>query len=82
MGIVWSWNYRFAMGQFSKLLKRNSPELNPAEFFWLNMKRKTTNKINKAMEELKLKLDQIVKDLITKEFIKSKCSFDYFFYLI
>ncbi|KAB1158233.1 hypothetical protein F6464_00605 [Flavobacterium luteum] len=24
-----------------------SPELNPAEFVWLNMKRKTTNKIYK-----------------------------------
>jgi transposase len=47
-----------------------SPELNPAELVWLNMKRKTTNKIYKTMEELKLKLDQIVKELITKEFIK------------
>ena len=56
-----------------------SPELNPAELVWLNMKRKTTNKIYKTMEELKLKLDEIVKELITQEFIKNLCSFDYFF---
>jgi transposase len=56
-----------------------SPELNPAELVWLNMKRKTTNKIYKTMEELKLKLDQIVKELITEKFIKDLCSFDYFF---
>ena len=43
-----------------------SPELNPAELVWLNMKRKTTNKIYKTMEELKLKLDEIVKELITE----------------
>ena len=30
-----------------------SPELNPAELVWLNMKRKTTNKVYKTMEELK-----------------------------
>ena len=56
-----------------------SPELNPAELVWLNMKRKTTNKIYKTMEELKLKLDEIVKELITEKFIKDLCSFDYFF---
>jgi transposase len=56
-----------------------SPELNPAELVWLNMKRKTTNKIYKTMEELKLKLDEIVKELITEKFIKNLCSFDYFF---
>ena len=56
-----------------------SPELNPAELVWLNMKRKTTNKIYKTMEKLKLKLDEIVKELITENFIKNLCSFDYFF---
>jgi transposase len=56
-----------------------SPELNPAELVWLNMKRKTTNKIYKTMEELKLKLDEIVKELITEKFIKDLCSFDYLF---
>lgn len=55
------------------------PELNPAELVWLNMKRKTTNKIYKTMEELKIKLDEIVKELITENFIKNLCSFDYFF---
>ena len=56
-----------------------SPELNPAELVWLNMKRKTTNKIYKTMEELKIKLHQIVETLITKEFIMSLCGFSYFF---
>jgi transposase len=39
-----------------------SPELNPAELVWLNMKRKTTNKIYKKMEELKLKIEEIVNE--------------------
>jgi transposase len=56
-----------------------SPELNPAELVWLNMKRKTTNIIYKTMEELKQRLNEIVKNLITKEFIKSLCGFSYFF---
>jgi transposase len=56
-----------------------SPELNPAELVWLNMKRKTTNVISKTMEELKIKIDEIVNKLITPEFIKSLCGFSYFF---
>jgi len=56
-----------------------SPELNPAELVWLNMKRKTTNIIYKTMEELKTNLDQIVENLITKEFIMNLCGFSYFF---
>jgi transposase len=56
-----------------------SPELNPAELVWLNMKRKTTNTIYKTMEELKIKIDEIVSDLITTDFIKSLCGFSYFF---
>lgn len=56
-----------------------SPELNPAELVWHNMKRKTTNKIYKTMEEIKLKLDEIVKELFTEKFIKNLCSFDCFF---
>lgn len=56
-----------------------SPELNPAELVWLNMKRKTTNKIYKTMDELKIEINKIVKELITDEFIKSLCKFDYFF---
>jgi hypothetical protein len=31
------------------------------------------------MEVLKLKIDEIVKELINEEFIKSLCGFDYFF---
>ena len=56
-----------------------SPELNPAELVWLNLKRKRTNLTYKTMEELKIKLDQIVENLITKEFIMSLCGFSYFF---
>jgi hypothetical protein len=43
------------------------------------MKRKTTNVISKTMEELKIKIDEIVNKLITPEFIKSLCGFSYFF---
>jgi len=55
-----------------------SPELNPAELVWLNMKRKTTNKIYKTMEELKLELKRTVENLSTKEFVISLCDFNYF----
>lgn len=54
-----------------------SPELNPAELVWLNMKRRLINKIFKAMEELKLELNQIVQEMITETFIKNLCGFDY-----
>lgn len=56
-----------------------SPELNPAELVWLNMKRKITNKIYKTMDELKSELNKIVETLITKEFIMELCGFSYFF---
>lgn len=56
-----------------------SPELNPAELVWLNIKRKMTNKIYKTMEDLKTELDIIVKKLITEKFILSLCRFNYFF---
>ena len=55
-----------------------SPELNPAELVWLNMKRKITNKVYKTMEELKIKINQIVIELLTDKFIKNLCGFDYF----
>jgi transposase len=55
-----------------------SPELNPAELVWLNMKRKITNKTYKTMEELKIKINQIVNELLTEAFIKKLCRFDYF----
>lgn len=56
-----------------------SPELNPAELLWLNMKRKLTNITIKTMPELKLKIDQIVAELINPTFIKSLTGFSYFF---
>ena len=56
-----------------------SPELNPAELVWLNIKRKMTNKIYKTMDDLKIELDIIVGKLITKDFILSLCGFSYFF---
>lgn len=55
-----------------------SPELNPAELVWLNMKREITNKVYKTMEELKIKINQIVNELLTEAFIKKLCCFDYF----
>jgi transposase len=55
-----------------------SPELNPAELVWLNMKREITNKVYKTMEELKIKINQIVNELLTEVFIKKLCCFDYF----
>ena len=59
-----------------------SPELNPAELVWLNMKKKTTNKIYKTMEELRLKIDEIAKEVINEKFIKNLCAFSYFFNLL
>ncbi|WP_295221335.1 transposase [uncultured Chryseobacterium sp.] len=56
-----------------------SPELNPAELVWLQMKRKMTPKIYKTMEELKTGISKIVKNLITRELIIDLCGFDYFF---
>jgi transposase len=56
-----------------------SPELNPAELVWLNMKRKTTNIIYKTMEQLKEALNEIAQTIINKEFILNLCKFDYFF---
>jgi transposase len=56
-----------------------STELNSAELVWLDMKRKTTNKIYKTMEELKLKIDEIAKEVINKKCIKNLCGFSYFF---
>lgn len=56
-----------------------SPELNPAELVWLNMKRKITNITFKTLDELKLRVELIVKEMITPEFIMSLCAFDYFF---
>jgi transposase len=56
-----------------------SPELNPAELVWLNIKRKTTNKVYKTMEELKLKIDEIAKEVINEKLIKNLCGFRYFF---
>ena len=56
-----------------------SPELNPAELVWLNMKRKTTNIIYKNMEELKEAINKISESLIRPAFIKNLCGFNYFF---
>ena len=41
---------------FLLFLPPYSPELNPAELVWLNMKRKTTNVIYKTMDEQRKKL--------------------------
>jgi len=49
-----------------------SPELNPAELVWLNIKKKITNVLHTDLEN-------VYKILITETFIKSLCAFDYFF---
>lgn len=64
---------------FLLFLPPYSPELNPAELVWLNMKRKTTNLIYKTMDELKVAIDEIVKNMINEDFIKKLCGFSYFF---
>lgn len=56
-----------------------SPELNPAELVWLNMKRKTTNIIYKTMEDLKQEINDINQNMINPKFILSLCRFSYFF---
>lgn len=56
-----------------------SPELNPAELVWLNMKRKITNRVHRTMEELRTELNEIVENLLTKEFILGLCAYGYFF---
>ena len=56
-----------------------SPELNPAELVWLHMKRKTTNKIYKTIEELKEAINKITENMITSTFVEKLCGFNYFF---
>lgn len=64
---------------FLLFLPPYSPELNPAELVWLNMKRKTTNVIYKTMDELKEEINKIVKNMMNEEYIKKLCTFSYFF---
>ena len=51
-------------------LLQYSPKLNPPKLVWLNIKKKTTNKVYKTIEELKLKLDEIVQELINEKLLK------------
>ena len=64
---------------FLLFLPPYSPELNPAELVWLNMKRKTTNVIYKTMDEHKEEINKIVKNMMNEEYIKKLCAFSYFF---
>ena len=55
-----------------------SPELNPAERIWLEIKRSLKMKVFQSLKELKLELDYIVNNLITIEKVKSITSYDFY----
>lgn len=48
-----------------------TPELNPAEKVWAFLKRRITNKVFKTLNELQNFLDDIIKEHVNKERIKS-----------
>jgi len=55
-----------------------SPELNPAERVWLEIKRSLKMKIFQSLKELEQELDYIVNNLITIEKVKSITSYDFY----
>jgi transposase len=55
-----------------------SPELNPAERVWLEIKRNLKMKVFETLKDLQNELDHIVNNLITIEKVKSITSFDFY----
>ena len=55
-----------------------SPELNPAEKIWQQFKRKFTNQFFKTLQEME-KFVSVLSNSLTKNNIKSICSYSYIF---
>lgn len=55
-----------------------SPELNPAEKMWANLKRKFTNQLFNSLEQLSDFIESAIKT-ITNDIVISTCSFQYIF---
>jgi transposase len=55
-----------------------SPELNPAENMWAQLKRKFTNKLHHSLEEVSEFITNVIATL-TKESVKKTCGFEYVF---
>jgi transposase len=53
-----------------------SPELNPAEKIWANLKRKYTNKFCKTLDEVSEFITNAIKGL-DKEVVQKTCNFEY-----
>jgi transposase len=53
-----------------------SPELNPAEKIWANLKRKFTNKFCKTLDEVSEFITDSIKGL-EKNVVKKTCNFEY-----
>lgn len=55
-----------------------SPELNPAEKIWANLKRKFTNQLFSSLNQLSDFIESAIKT-ITSDMVISTCSFQYVF---
>jgi transposase len=55
-----------------------SPELNPAERIWLEVKRHLKLKVFRTLKELQVEIDYIVNNLITIEKVKSITAYDFY----
>jgi transposase len=55
-----------------------SPELNPAEKIWQEMKRRLCMKVFKSIQELQNQLDTIIEELLTTDKVKSLTAFEFY----
>lgn len=53
-----------------------SPELNPAEKIWANLKRKFTNKFCKTLEDVSVFITESIGSL-NKDIIQKTCNYEY-----